>query len=62
MTPVEQKHSLPVRVFQYPGNVVADLLHATAEDDRVALRVLVDMLFWNIVVVLVAIVIGSVII
>lgn len=62
MTPVEQKHSFPVRVFQYPGNVVADLLHATAEDDRVALRVLVDMLFWNIVVVLVAIVIGTVII
>lgn len=62
MTPAEQNHSLPVRVFQYPGNVVADLLHATAEDDRVALRVLVDMLFWNVVVVLVAIVIGTVII
>ncbi len=56
-----QKPSLLVRVFQYPGNVVADLLHATAEDDRVALRVLVDMLFWNIVVVLIAIVVGTII-
>jgi len=46
---------LPVRMFQFPGNVVADLLGATGEDDRMALRVLINMLFWNLAVVLVAV-------
>ncbi len=47
---------LLVRVFQLPGNLVADLLKATEEEDRMALRVLIDMLFWNLAVVVLAIV------
>lgn len=46
---------LPVRVFQFPGNLVADFLKATDEDDRMAIRVLIDMLFWNLVVVIAAV-------
>ena len=46
---------LPIRVFQFPGNVVADLLGATDGDDRMALRVLINMLVWNLAVVLVAV-------
>jgi hypothetical protein len=50
---------LLVWVFQLPGNLVADVLKATDEDDRMAIRVLIDMLFWNLVVVLAAVIIYS---
>ena len=46
-----------LKVFFLPGDIVADLLGATQSDDRVMIRTLVDMLFWNAVVVIVALVI-----
>jgi len=55
-SPQRNRPSLPVRVFQFPGNVVANLLKATEDDDRMAIRVLIDMLAWNIVVVVIAVV------
>lgn len=54
-SPKPDRPWLAVRVFQLPGNLVADLLKATDDDDRMALRVLINMLFWNLAVVLVAI-------
>lgn len=45
------------KIFFLPGDLVADLLGATKDDDRAMIRTLVDMLFWNFVVVLVAMVI-----
>lgn len=51
----QERPWLPIRVFQFPGNVVADLIGATDGEDRMALRVLIDMLFWNLAVVIVAI-------
>ncbi len=53
--PEHARELLLVRIFQFPGNLVADLLSATKDDDRMAIRVLIDMLFWNVVAVLVAI-------
>jgi hypothetical protein len=38
---------LLLRVFLLPGNVVGDALGARAADDRAAIRVMVNMLFWN---------------
>ena len=49
-----------LKVFFLPGDIVADFLGATQSDDRVMIRTLVDMLFWNAVVVIVALVIGGV--
>jgi hypothetical protein len=43
-------------MFLLPGNVVADLLGAAKPDDRVMIRTMIDMLFWNIVVVIFAVV------
>ena len=45
------------KIFFLPGNLVANLLGATKEDDRAMIRTLVDMLFWNFFVVLVVLVI-----
>jgi hypothetical protein len=39
-------------LFFLPGNLVADLLGAKQADDRMMIRTLIDMLFWNLVVVL----------
>ena len=39
------------QLFFLPGNLTANVLHATAADDRMMIRMLVDMLFWNLVVV-----------
>ena len=39
------------QLFFLPGNLTANLLGATAADDRMMIRMLVDMLFWNLVVV-----------
>ncbi|MEO8714932.1 MAG: hypothetical protein ABI369_07960 [Acetobacteraceae bacterium] len=55
--PEKSRPVLAVRVFQLPGNLVADLLKATEDDDRMAVRVLIDMLFWNLVVVVAAVVV-----
>jgi hypothetical protein len=44
-------------LFMLPGNLVADLLGATKSDDRVMIRTLIDMLFWNVVIVVGAVVI-----
>ena len=41
------------KAFLLPGNIVSDLLGAGANDDRMMIRSLVNMLVWNLVVVLV---------
>ena len=48
---------LALKIFFLPGDLVADLLGATAADDRTMIRTMVDMLFWNAVVVIGAVVI-----
>ncbi len=52
------KHALRLTesIFLLPGNVVADLLGAAKPDDRAMIRTMIDMLFWNIVVVICAVV------
>lgn len=44
---------LAAKLFFLPGDIVANLVGATADDDRTMIRSLVDMLFWNAVVVVV---------
>lgn len=44
------KHA--AKLFFLPGNLVADLVGATKADDRTMIRTMVDMLFWNTVIVL----------
>jgi hypothetical protein len=46
-----------LKLFFLPGDTVANLLGATQSDDRVMIRTLLDMLFWNAVLVIVALVI-----
>ena len=46
-----------MKLFLLPGNLVADLLGAAESDDRAMIRTMVDMLFWNAVVVIGAVVI-----
>ena len=41
-----------LRAFLLPGNLVSDALGAREEDDRAMIRTLVNMLVWNLVVVL----------
>jgi hypothetical protein len=41
------------RAFLYPGNKVCDACHVQAGDDRVMIRTLVNMVVWNLVVLLV---------
>jgi hypothetical protein len=40
------------RTFLNPGNKVCDLCHVQASDDRTMIRTPVNMLVWNVVVVL----------
>lgn len=40
------------RVFFFPGETVCNALGARAEDDRMMIRTLVNMLAWNLAVVL----------
>jgi hypothetical protein len=40
------------KAFLFPGQVVSDLLGAGPEDDRMMIRTLVNMLFWNLLVVI----------
>ena len=42
---------LAMRLFFLPGDLVANLLGATDADDRTMIRTMIDMLFWNLVVV-----------
>lgn len=42
--------------FLLPGNLVSDALGAGQEDDRVMIRSLINMLVWNLVVVLAVVV------
>jgi hypothetical protein len=43
------------KAFLLPGNMVSDLLGADAKDDRMMIRSLVNMLVWNLVVVLIVV-------
>jgi hypothetical protein len=43
------------QVFLYPGNRICDAFHVRAKDDRMMLRTLVNMLVWNLLVVLAAV-------
>jgi len=41
-------------LFLLPGNLVCDAVGARGEDDRAAIRVMTNMLFWNAILVIVA--------
>jgi hypothetical protein len=43
-------------IFLLPGNTIADLLGAVESDDRSMIRTMIDMLFWNAVVIVCAVV------
>ncbi len=45
-----------MKLFLLPGDLVADLLGASEPDDRAMIRTMIDMLFWNVVVVVCAVV------
>lgn len=44
-----------LRIFLLPGNLASDAIGATAEDDRSMIRTMVNMLVWNLAVVLAAV-------
>ena len=46
-----------MKLFFLPGNLVADALGITKTDDRTMVRTMIDMLFWNIVIIVGAFVI-----
>lgn len=41
-----------LRIFLLPGNLVCDAIGARADDDRAMIRSLINMLVWNLAVVL----------
>lgn len=43
--------SLLLRIFFFPGNAVCSALGVTEEEDQVMVRTLVNMLVWNLVVI-----------
>jgi hypothetical protein len=43
---------IALQVFLLPGNLVCDAIGARAEDDRSMIRSLINMLVWNLAVVL----------
>ena len=43
--------NLLLRIFFLPGNAVCSALGVTEEEDRIMLRTLVNMLVWNLVVI-----------
>ena len=45
------------RAFLYPDNKVCDACHVHADDDRVMIRTLVNMVVWNLVVLFVVLMI-----
>jgi hypothetical protein len=50
----EGRMKLALKIFLLPGECIANLLGATKADDRAMIRTMVDMLFWNAVVVICA--------
>ena len=44
-----------LRIFLLPGNMVCDAIGARADDDRAMIRSLINMLVWNLTVVLVVV-------
>jgi hypothetical protein len=44
--------NLATKIFFLPGDIVSDLLGATKADDRMMIRMFVDMLFWSFVVII----------
>lgn len=49
--------TLALKLFLLPGNLVANALGATLDDDRVMIRSLINMLFWNAVIIVGALVV-----
>lgn len=47
--------TMALRMFLLPGNLVRDALGAREDDDRAMIRSLVNMLVWNLVIVLVVV-------
>lgn len=43
-----------LRAFLAPGNAFCELLHMNEEDDRMMVRTLINMLFWNLILVIAA--------
>lgn len=43
--------NLAAKVFFLPGELVANLVGATKADDRMMIRMFIDMLFWSLVVI-----------
>jgi hypothetical protein len=44
--------SLITKALLFPGQAVSDLMHIREGDDRMMIRTLVNMLVWNLVIVL----------
>ena len=42
-------------IFLYPGNKVCNACHVAAGDDRMMIRTLVNMLVWNLAIVLIGV-------
>jgi hypothetical protein len=42
-------------IFLYPGNKVCDACHVATSDDRMMIRTLVNMLVWNLAIVLIGV-------
>jgi hypothetical protein len=49
--------NLAATLFLLPGDLFVGLLHVTKTDDRIMIRTLINMLFWNLIVVVGALVI-----
>lgn len=47
---------MALQVLLFPGNLVCDAIGARAGDDRVMIRSLINMLVWNLVVVVLIVV------
>jgi hypothetical protein len=52
MIHLRRGRKLALKLFFLPGDLVADLLGAGQDDDRVMIRTLIDMLFWNAVIII----------
>ena len=46
------------RIFLLPGDSVSQLLGAEDHDDRAMIRTMINMLFWNAVIIIGAFIIG----
>ena len=43
---------LAVKIFFLPGDLISDLIGATKPDDRMMIRMFVDMVFWSCIVII----------